>query len=216
MLEKSFFLFESIALITLIAQYSKLKHTRYKYFLPYLIFILFYETASLFKVFIIHKSNGWIINFVITIEFLFYSNFITEYFNPRLKKFLRLAVTIILVFSIIDVFLITGFWMLCTSAILLQYTLMIIIICCFFYQLMYNAHQTLSILRLPDFWVNTGMLFFCLSEFLFFASYAYMYYKQNYHYLLLSSVISNLANALLYSCLTIAFLCFSPMKKLSL
>ena len=91
---------------------------------------------------------------------------------------------------------------------------LIILICIFFYQLMHRTGEHLSLIQLPHFWVNTGLLFFCLAEFLFFAAFTYMITKKTYSYSLLWDVISNMANIILYSCLSISFLCFSKTKKL--
>lgn len=214
MLDNLYYLFECIALVTALVQYTRIKTSVYKFFVPYLLFIVAYETASLYDLFIIHRSNAWITNIEITIEFLFYSFFITSFLTPQLKKRLRFVVLLVLAFTIADILWIGNFWTLSTPAIILQYIVMIIVICCFFYELLYNSHEMLNILRLSDFWVNTGLLFFCLAEFLFFVSFAYMSYKHNYHYYVLFLYISNLANILLYSCLAIAFLCFRPTKKL--
>ncbi|WP_345213526.1 hypothetical protein [Mucilaginibacter gynuensis] len=207
--------FETIALLILIIQYKKLEKSVYIYFLPYLLFIVIYECASVFNLFNIHGSNAYITNIVITVEFAFYSFFLISLISRKLKRLLTALVIVCLLFTLVDVFFLQGFWNLCTIAILVQYVMLIVLVCCFFYQLMNSSGQSMSLLSLPHFWVNTGLLFFCLAEFLFFAAFAYMASRNNYHYYLLSLVIANMANLILYSCLSISFLCFSKTKKLS-
>lgn len=214
MLSNLYLYFELAGLITIVIKYNKLKHTHYRYFLPFLLLILAYEIASLSDIFIIHKTNGWIVNLIYIVQSLFYIYFITWHFPSRLKKSLRLMMCFVAAFTLVYIFTIGDFWHLAPYSILLQFALLIVTCCYFFYRLMYDANQTLFILKLPDFWVNTGLLFFCLAEFLFYSSYTYMAYKKNYHYLILFLIISNIANAILYSCLSISFLCFKPMKKL--
>jgi len=213
MLKYIYFVFEILALTTLLSQYKKIEKTQYVYFLPFLVFILSYETGSLYDIFIINGSNAWAVNIVITIEFLFYSSFLIALLDKKSRARLTILTASVFLFTVIDVLVIQGFWNLCTIAILLQYLVLIILICIFFYQLMHRTGEHLSLIQLPHFWVNTGLLFFCLAEFLFFAAFTYMITKKTYSYSLLWDVISNMANIILYSCLSISFLCFNRTKK---
>jgi hypothetical protein len=214
MLRYLYYAFETMAFVTLLFQYKKMQRTNYAYFLPYLIFIFIYETGSLFDIFNINHSNAWITNIVATVEFLFFSFFLINLLDKRLHTRLTVIVASVFLFTVVDVVFIQGFWNLCTIAILLQYVVLIILVCFFFYQLMHKTGEHFSLISLPDFWVNTGLLFFCLAEFLFFAAFTYMMAKKNYNYSLLWFVISNIANLILYSCLSISFLCFSKTRKL--
>jgi hypothetical protein len=209
-----YFWFECIALIFCAIFVNKAKHSRYIYFLPYLIFITIYEYGSLYDLFLIDKHNLWITNYVITIEFLFYSFFLISALKNRLlaRRF-TIAVIACLIFTFIDIFLIEGFAKLCSIAILIQFILLITLVCVSLYQLMQQPGSNISIISIPDFWVNTGLIFFCLAEFLFFTSFAYMAYKKTYDYYFLFSIISNVANVILYSCITISFLCISQTRN---
>ncbi|RVU01426.1 hypothetical protein EOD41_05540 [Mucilaginibacter limnophilus] len=214
MLEYLYFIIELLALLTLAVQYKKLEKTQYIYFLPYLLLIVCYEAGSIYNLFNVNGSNEWITNVIITIEFLFYSCFLVNVLNQKLRRRLFTIVAVTFLFTVIDVAFIQGFWKLATIAILLQYIVLITLVCMFFYQLMNQAGEQLTLIRLPNFWVNTGLLFFCLAEFLFFAAFTYMTASKNYHYYLLWYIISNVANLILYSCLSISFLCFSKSRKL--
>lgn len=214
MLRYIYFVFEILAFVTLLVQYKKIEKTKYIYFLPFLLLILLYEAGSLYNLFNINHSNAWGVNIIITVEFLFYSLFLISLLNKGSRVRLYALVASVFVFTVVDVAFLQGFWNLATIAILLQYLALIILVCVFFYQLMHKTGQHLSLISLPDFWVNTGLLFFCLAEFLFFAAFAYMMAKKNYNYSLLWFVISNIANLILYSCLSISFLCFNRTRKL--
>jgi len=102
-----------------------------------------------------------------------------------------------------------GFWKLDSVIILFQYGIIILVNCIYFYELMNFTNKELGIMKLPAFWLNTGLLFFCLSQFLVFSSFAFMAYNGNYEYHFLFDVISVIAGAILYSCLTVSFICFS-------
>jgi len=217
MLTSLYFLFECIAFVSSAINYPYLRQSFYKYLFPYLGFIVFYEFGSLYNWFTVNHSNAWITNITITVFFVFYSWLL----NSILKKFKRttsannLVVLFILVFTVLTVF-IQGFWILDTYAILAQFMWLVILTCTFFYRLINEpTDQRIDIIKLPDFWINTGMLFFCLAEFLFYASYAYMAMRKNYDYYIFFVVISNVANLILYSSLAISFVCFRTMKKSS-
>jgi hypothetical protein len=205
------------ALLVCLFCYKKFNLTRYKLFLPYLVIIILYEYGAANKLFGIgtHKSNLWLVNFEITFEYLFYSFFIIAAYRDRKEKRLFTAITLFtFVFTLFDIFFIQGFMRLCSIAIVIQYGLLIVMVCRFFYILMQEFDKDTSLLRKPDFWVNTGLLFFFLSEFLFFASFNLAYSRPKF-FIAIFHVINGVANIILYSCLIISFLCFRPIKTIS-
>jgi len=206
--------FEVAAFLTAAVQFSKFKQTPFRYFVPYLLIIIVYEVGSIFNWFSIDHRNLWITNITMTFSFLFYSIFLSRIIKTAaIVKWIRWAISFTVLCSVINAAFVQGFWKLDTITILLQFALIIIIGCIYFYELMNYTGEELVIIKLPQFWLNTGLLFFCLSEFLFFSSFAYMAYKGNYNYRLLFSVISNIASAILYSCLMVSFLCFSKTRN---
>jgi len=196
------------ALLACLFCFNRFKQLRYKLFLPFLSFIVLYQIGEMQKMFGIHKSNLWAANIEITIEFIFYTFFmIGSYREPKERWGFKMAAWAIFFFTIIDVIFIQGVERLCSIAIVMQYALLIVMVCRFFYQQMREFDGDTSLLRQPDFWVNTGLLFFFLSEFLFFAAFnlAYIIPKT---FDILFNIISGVANIILYSCLTVSFLCF--------
>jgi hypothetical protein len=185
--------------------------------LPYLAIIVVFEYGSTLGWFAINHHNLWSVNFEITFEFLFYSWFIlSDFKNKKLKRRLAGLVAGIVVFTAFDIAFIQGFHKLCTIAILVQYTLLIALACLFFYRQLHTFDVSTSLLGQPDFWVHTGLLFFFLTEFLFFASFTTMAYKKIPNFALLHNVISTVSIFILYSCLSVSFLCFRRMTKSSL
>lgn len=208
-----YFVFEILSLIVVIFQYKKMSHTRYAAFLPYLLFINAYEICSYFHMFVINHTNAYIVNFIIAIEFSFFSIFITKLLPDRLQKRLMGVIAGILIFTGVDIAFIQGFWNMATFAIITQYIMLITLVCMYFYHLMQQqSDQHISLIHMPDFWVNTGLLFFCLLEFCFFCALSYMVSRKNYYYFELWVIISNMANFILYSCLAVSFICFSRKR----
>nr|WP_294948033.1 hypothetical protein [uncultured Mucilaginibacter sp.] len=209
MLDSLYLFFEVLAFVVAAVQYRQMKHTQYRYFVPYMLYIVLYEVAAIYNVFNINHRNLWISNISMTISFLFYSVFLLKLLKtPVFQKRIKWAIGLILLCSAVNMAFFQGFWDLDTVTILLQYVVIIISSCLYFYELMNFTTTQLTIIRMPGFWLNTGLLFFCLINFLFFSSFAYMAYKNNYQYFLLFRGIANISIAILYSCLTVSFLCF--------
>ena len=215
MLALSYFFFESLALLIVIIQYKRLKETIYKYFLPYLILIVIYEYGNIYNWFFINHSNLWITNLSETACFLFYTFFLKNLIrSKKLHKIIYVLILCSLLFSALNMAFLQGFLKLDTITMLFQYSIIIFIVCMYFYELMNSIDISVSLIALPGFWLNTGLLFYYLCQFLLFSSFAYMAYKNSYNYLMLFNVVANIANVILYSCLTICFLCFRRTNKL--
>jgi hypothetical protein len=216
MLVFSYYVFFQIAaLLVALYQYPKIKDTQYKYFIPYLLFIVVYETGQLNNWFVINHMNLWIINIAMTISFLFYSFFLLNIIRTiSFKKWIKRAVFLSILCSLIDMTVIQDFWHLNTIAILLQLGILIMITCLYFYELLNYTEETLSIVRLPEFWLNTGLLFYCLVSFLSFSAFAYLAYSGNQEYQLLFDIFADITNIILYSCLIVTFICFNRITHL--
>ena len=192
-----------ITLLAVFAQFKRLKHTVYKYFLPYLLFIIIYKYGSLLGKGNINNSNLYITNIVQIISFTFYSFFLQNLLQHAInKQIIRTLIFTTLFCDAINMAFIQGFWRLDSITILIQLAVIIIIACLYFYELINAIEIEISIIRLPAFWLNTGLLFYCLSNLLIFF---YITYKNDRDYLLLIGVISSIANIILYSCLTLCF-----------
>jgi len=205
-----------VALVTCVARYRSFKQLRYKLFVPLLVAIVLYEYSYMRKWLFINNSTLWSANIEITMEYVFYCFFIVSSFrSPKERQGFSIAAWAIFIFTIIDILFIQGIARLCNIAIVLQYALLIVMVCRFFYGQLKMFDGEASLLRHPDFWVNTGLLFFSLSEFLFFSAFSLAYTPSRY-FSILFDVITAVANITLYSCLIIAFLCHPRSRKLSL
>lgn len=211
----AYLIFETIALICAFVQFKAIKNTIYKYFPVYLLLIVLYELGTTKNLFLINGSNLWITNITMTMSFVFYVYVLLKLLkSPQYIKRIKIVTWLILAFTVLNAALLQGFWKLDTISVLLQFALIIVTVCLFFYELINSFDFSDSIITLPAFWLNTGLLFFCLSEFLFFTSFAYMAYSKNYDYYILFKVIVNIANAILYSCYSITFICLGKTRKL--
>jgi hypothetical protein len=215
MFDRLYFFFEALALIVAVVQLPKLKNTVYKYFVPYLFFILIYEYGTVNGWFGIKGSNIWITNITLFIFFLFYSLILLQLIRtPLYKKCIKAAILFAAFCYLVNNAFFQGFWSFNSITILLQYFILIVITCLYFYELMNYTHVQLSIVSLPGFWLNTGLLFFCLVYFLFYASFTFLAYQKLQAFVTLFRIVANLAIAILYSCLTVSFLCARKVNSL--
>ncbi|MEO7215071.1 hypothetical protein [Mucilaginibacter sp.] len=212
-----YYCFEVLALATACFKYKALLKTPYKYFLPFLIIIVSYETCTLYGAFVVKGRNLWIINIVAIFEFLFYSMFIRNIItSPAYKKGILISVGVFFVYNIFSLFIIHGFWNLNISGIILQTIFIILITGRYFWELLeVPFSSSLSLIKHPGFWLNTGVLFYYVGEFLFFVSFSYMAYKHNLTYLYVWRFVTNVANAILYGCLITCFLCLNQIRESS-
>jgi hypothetical protein len=181
-----------------------------------LILVVIYEYGNIRDWFYINHSNLYITNISGLAFFLFFSIFIQRLINNQTyKKLIGIIIPLTLLCAIINVLFIQGFWRLDTITILLQFAVIIFIICIYFYELMNSIDISIPIIKMPGFWLNTGLLFFCLAQFLLYSSFSFLAYKESREYILLFLTFSNIANAILYTCLVVCFLCFKRIKTLS-
>ncbi len=203
--------FEFVAFATAVFRYNQVKNTVYRYFIVYLFLIVIYEIASLNNILSIRHTNLWAHNISFTLSFLFLAFTLRKLLkSPKFKTWITWAIYFSILCSAINMAFIQGFWKLDSITLLLQNAIIVVINFLYFYELMNYSGEHLNIIKLPGFWLNTGLLFFSLFEFLFFSSFAYMAYNNDYNYLMLFIFISYSANVILYSCITLALLC--PQK----
>lgn len=203
-----YFWFETLSLITGLVLIRKLRHSILIYFVPFLALIVIYEYGTLKGFFTIKGSNLWAVNIITTIEFLFFSLVITHFIPTRKKRQeLRLLIACTLILTVLNVFFLQGRSTLHTYSLLLGGLLIVGLACYFFYNLLELKIQEKSILLHSPFWVVTGILFFYLGQFAFFSFFEYMIRSKDIRYRTLFDAISSFTNAILYSCIIIAFLC---------
>ncbi len=207
-----YFYFELVALITAIVLIKKLFLSTYGLFIPFLAVIVTYELCSYYNVF--KHNNVWAVNIVTCVEFLFYSLFISnQLISNKYKQIFNWLIGAGLLYSIVNV-LIESIWRLNTGPILVQALIIIFIVSRYFLELMETPLTTpMRLVKQPGFWLNVGVLFFFAGDFLYFASFTELAYKKNHDFLMLSRLISNITNAVLYSCLTVCFLCTQWTKE---
>src|ERR1700712_2045304 len=115
-----YFLFECIAFFTCLLAYKKFDKS-YRWFLPFLAFIVIYEFVNIFDWLDLHNSNAWCSNFEGIVELMLYAPFIASLDKRKLYKKKVYCITVAgILISLIDIIFIQGFYKLATIAIVLQ------------------------------------------------------------------------------------------------
>lgn len=207
-----FFFVQIAALLVCIILYHKLGNP-YKYFAPFLLLISTYELGNILGWFKINQSNIWSFNIYASFEFIFYSLLLYSLLkNKRHKSILFFALIITLLITVIYNVLFTTFNSFNPYSYILQSFIIITTCCKYFYYKIKNLQDEIPITSQPNFWLNTGLLFYYLGSFLFFASFSYISTLENSKYLILYRIVINVSNITLYFCLIKLFLCFKQTK----
>ena len=207
-----FFFVQIAALLVCIAFFKKMPHP-YQYFAPFLVLISIYELGNILGWFKIDHNSIWSFNIYASAEFIYYSLLLHSLLtNPRDKSILFTAlITTLLITGIYNV-LFTDFNSFNRYSYILQSFIIITACCRYFYYQINKAGEVTPITRQPAFWLNTGLLFYYLGSFLFFASYPFISNLGSTKFLILYRIVINVSNITLYSCLIKLFLCFRQTK----
>jgi len=186
----------------------------FKWMLPYFAFIIIYEAANYFNLLMVDHSNAWCNNLVEFMEFILFTYFITTLDDrtPYKKKVYYITAFIIL-FSLIDMFLIQGFWKKNTISIVIHGLFILSLIFVYYHNLLEEAREHLNLLKYPPFLATTGLLFYFLALTFYYSFFSYMVYKNNYHFYILAYTIPGISNLILNSLLCYAFICFRHAPK---
>lgn len=203
-----YFWAEILSLIISLYSFKGIKNTSLHYFPIFLGIIVLYEYGTIQNWFTINHSNLWAANIITIFEFTFYSFFLRLLIvDKKKKKKILFAFTLLLIITVINISYIQGFWKFHSYTFLLSSIFIVFLICTFFLQVLKSNDIEFSILLYPNFWIATGLLFFYLGGFAFFSFFEFMAYKGDYTYLSLAKLILNFTNVILYSFLSIGFIC---------
>ncbi|QEC76853.1 hypothetical protein [Mucilaginibacter ginsenosidivorax] len=162
------------------------------------------------------KSNAWCNNLEGLLELALFTWFLASLVkNERYRKSVYKFAAIPILLSLVDIVYIQGFFKRATIAIVLQGIFLVVLICIYYRSLFEEADERLALLKHPPFLAATGLLFFFLSNTLFYACFSYMIYKNNYHFYIVATSIPGISNLLLNGLLAYAFLCSYNNKRIA-
>jgi len=207
-----FFFFQIAALFVYLMVYKKLV-SPYTFFGPFLFLITLYESGKLLGWLNINQSSVWSFNIYTSVEFIFYSAILLAIIRNKIhKQILFYALILTLCLTVVYIVFFNSFNAFNSFTFTLQAFIIITACCMYYYYKIQDADNEVMIIEEPTFWLYTGLLFYYLGGFLFFASYSGMAYQASSNYLILYRIVVNVSNIFLYSCLIKLFLCFRQTK----
>ena len=189
----------------------RLRHVSLRWIVPYLLFIVLVELLGRYIGRQLHKPVAWIFNFSIPIEYLFFSflyyvNYESERYKKITKNFLIAFPVFVLLYSFI--YSIYSFH----SIYLKIGSFTMIVFSCLYLADILKSDVAVAPLKIPMFWVASGVLLFNAGEFIsnFLMDLLDIDIKK---WVKTFSLINNNLILVLYSCISIAIILASWARK---
>ena len=202
-----FYYFEFMAFIASLIFLNNSKNKSLQWFRYYLFFIILVELTARYIRKVHHEPNVWLYNFSIPVEYLFYT--IIFYFNYRLsfnKHFAKWFLILFFGFVIINLSVIQGIGTFNSFTVLIGSFFMILLSAMMLYDMLIGQEGN-NILLKPLFWIAIGVLLFNAGEFTYDVLSNYLINAEIDKAASFFAKINNKLILVLYSCLTIGFIC---------
>lgn len=197
--------------------YKSLSHN-IKWFVPYFIFVTFFEFANSFNLLLINRSNAWCYNLESIMEFILFGLFLISLPQKRILpglQFTFMGIGLIVIFF--DLFFLHGLWMRNNIAEVSDNLIILIMIFIYYRHLLNHPPDNgLILFRHPPFLVVTGLFFYFIATTFYYACYSFIVYNHNTFLLMLGSTIPAVANLLFNTFVILSFVCSLKTKKLFL
>ena len=208
-----YFYFEATAFLISIVVLYKFDNKPLHWLLPFLLFVVLTELTGLYYQKVLHRSNIWLYNITIPLEYLFFSFIIGRLcvLNSH-KKIIFLLTVLYANWAIINILFIQGYQNLATNNLKVGSILMVIVGAAGMLDLFRNDENH-TLLKNPLFWICTGILFFNSGEFIYYF-FLDILLKNNWdQFAKVFSLINNNLIYVLFSCLSIAIVCSKISEK---
>lgn len=173
--------------------------------MPYLLFVVIVELIGRYYSREIHKSNAWLYNISVPIEYLFYSFlFLVHYNNPNFKTIAKVFILLFPVFAIINFLFIQNTERFNTNFLKVGSFFMIVFSCLYFTDLL-RIEKIINPLKQPLFWIASGLLLFNSGEFAYNTVFEFFFKNWGKGLKLFREINNNLLYVL-YSCIIIGII----------
>jgi hypothetical protein len=219
---KLFSFYTVVELLTFIAALlwcGKRASGLFRLFIPFMLYTVLTEsTARLLREYFGVKNNNLLYVVYVPLEFLFFSYLLYNWIrNSKLKVVVKVSCGIAIAFAVVNAIWIEGFMHRNTNTMVLMAVLMVAYCFMYLFDLLQHSDEIASPLRLPDFWIVTGLLFFNLGGVLMITMYDFARINQlNWNGIRVFDMVYWTINTLLYGSFIIGFrLCYLSAKRYS-
>ena len=193
--------------------YKKLEPVWLRFFTWFMLFTILVQIVGYIYSLDFKKSNHFIFNIYLLIQFLFYFGIFYKTFQTKKLKLLAILASIgFIVYSFSNFLYEPGFYTFDTSSNTLG-SVLTIIFCLLYFVSLFKSEEFINYFKIPMFWISTGLLFFFVGNFMYlsFIDYIIKYNLDKsgsvYWFIMIT------LNLLLYSLFSIGFLSNHPWKK---
>jgi len=195
-----FLCFQIAALVAAIWFWNRYKYTTQRYFLWFLIYVVFHEITGLSYQYFLEVSNDIIYNIFTLVSFLFYFFWFYKILEKRKWLFYLLLTAFVLVFCyelstkspMINLYL---------HPIIVGSFCILILTISYFVELL-NANSIVSFAHSQKFWIVTGLFSFYIGLIPLLLFHSSIDYGGNFY-----SIVITVLNAVLYGCIFKSFVC---------
>jgi hypothetical protein len=200
------------AFITSVICWFKIKSGKFRWFLPFLFLMITIElTGWQLRKERGFETNGYLFNFSVPIEYLFYAwLFFKTYQTPFFKKMAKFFIYAFIGFCLVIYFIKGVYWF--NSIILLIGNISAILFSCLYFYELLVVDERINLVKEPMFWIATGTLLFNLGEFLYSAFYKLLRQHGWDNGTKLFKAINNNLVLVLYLCIIIGLLCVKTSR----
>lgn len=180
--------------------------------MPFLLFMLIVEIIGNYLDHVLDVSNAIVYHYSIPVEYMFYAFlFSLHYRSQKFKKAAYAFILLLPVFAIINYFIIQQGEQFSTHVLTVGSFFMIVFSCLYFVELL-GLDQIVHPLRVPFFWIVTGVFLFNAGEFVYdvFFSQLFVDWAEG---LKLFKTINHSLLYVLYSCISIGIILTYGSKK---
>ena len=204
--------FEIAALVSSILFWRNLSHTRLRLFLPFLAFIVLAELTGRYLSKELRQPNAWLYNFVVPLEYLFYSIMFYLHYKRKTNLFLAKFFLILFPIYVLISLIIKGVYYFDTGFLLIGSFMMMILSLLYFFEI-YSQSSDIPIWKTPMFWITVGILLFNAGEFSYNLLSKFFISNKMDMSLKTFRSINNKLILILYSSFIIAFICQKITEK---
>jgi len=208
-----YFYFEAGTLIISAVVLYKFNNKTLRWFIPFLVMIVSAEFIGLYYQKVLHRSNTWLYNITIPVEYIFYGLIVGGLCRSKnLARFIFVLTGCYTVFAIINILFLQGYTNLASNNLKMGSILMIVISATGLIDI-FSSDNHHTLLKNPLFWISTGLLFFNSGEFLYYF-FIDILLKNNWdRFAQVFGLINNKLIYVLYTCLSIAIVCSKTSEK---
>jgi hypothetical protein len=189
-----------------LTQFQRLKSGKLILFVYFILYTLLTEVLGLYFRYVLHTPNHVLYNIYSVVQMAFISYVYYSIVKSKAKLVIKIGFILFLLYSLVNFLFLQDIMRFDT--ILYRVSSLLIIFCVLsFFKQLWNSEENVHPRRNPLFWISTGFLFYHLGFFVFLSVFDYLVYNNIQGYYTLWNYITSFINVILYSCISIGFLC---------